>query len=497
MSDSHRNGSTAGTSSRRSPRFMQVLKRIAEGSPLPAMKIMAERIINQLEETYHKGLQIITSASQGAEDTQRQAAKNIISFSNDCEVVLRMTGSVGIPFFDEEWCSKYWVPITDLCVDNYAIELASKVALKVDWNHISAECKVEVLSMLGNRLAAGFLTPNNADEVMNLIFMTMFGDNPDMAETRSTRRATVKMALQSQLPETLLRYIAVPSPNRSPVQAEDVVKKDCVFFLGLILAVVLGEMRVDLAEKHAPHLFTAIQEAGSGIWDELQRLSDGLTFIPGSDDLGEARLFHLISAALSLGVLSSPDRAATGAASHEAVAANLMVKFASRIQMPVEQRAFMKQFAEQIFRASLPLGKKDAEWFAGAAEQLGENACPLARLSDRRRAQATVGVLPQMSREEALKYNKIVMDDQVNRGLLDSDQKPVVQDLTAGKVATSAERACAECGLEARTNINLKLMRCGGCAKVYYCTQRCQKQHWKRHRAECKATQAARASGQE
>ena len=47
---------------------------------------------------------------------------------------------------------------------------------------------------------------------------------------------------------------------------------------------------------------------------------------------------------------------------------------------------------------------------------------------------------------------------------------------------------CNHCGLQAK----FKKSRCTACKSVYYCSTRCQQEHWKLiHRTECKATAAA------
>jgi hypothetical protein len=46
---------------------------------------------------------------------------------------------------------------------------------------------------------------------------------------------------------------------------------------------------------------------------------------------------------------------------------------------------------------------------------------------------------------------------------------------------------CDHAGAEAK-----KMLRCGGCMSKWYCDATCQKKHWKLHKAECKAAQAAR-----
>ena len=476
------------------PRFMRVLQQIATGAPIT---YMADEANTRLEAIYNSGLEIIAKAYQGSLPSQGHldAAENIIEFTQNIELILRMTRSVGIPFFDEDWCLQYWVPITNLCMSNDGVEASMKISLKIDWDHLSSECKVDVLSMLGRLLGAGFLSPDNADEVINLIYMTFFGENSSMAETRSTRKATVKLALQSKLPEGLLKYFAaapVTSRNRAQ-KLVDCVKRDSAFFLGLIFSVLLGEMRTDLATKHSPRILEAIKEASPGIWDELKRVGDGIT-PQAKVDSGSARLFHLAILGISLGVLCSADRVATGVASHEALVVDTMRHFTVYTGgfSAVEQSNFLA-ISKEVYRSNLPPIKETVRWFASVAEQFGENAHPLALQSNNRRAEATMGPMPKMSKEQAMVYSQQVYNDQMNRGLLNSDHKPVVQDLTAGKVG-NAGRECAECGLEGKTNTNLKLMRCSACTEVYYCSVFCQKAHWKVHKPQCKAAQAARAA---
>lgn len=44
-------------------------------------------------------------------------------------------------------------------------------------------------------------------------------------------------------------------------------------------------------------------------------------------------------------------------------------------------------------------------------------------------------------------------------------------------------KRCANCG---GVDIQLKLKKCSGCEKVWYCKVECQKSHWKQHKAQCK-----------
>ncbi|KAK0716180.1 hypothetical protein B0H67DRAFT_582541 [Lasiosphaeris hirsuta] len=46
---------------------------------------------------------------------------------------------------------------------------------------------------------------------------------------------------------------------------------------------------------------------------------------------------------------------------------------------------------------------------------------------------------------------------------------------------------CRHCGLDrAKDGIDLKLLLCGGCRKVKYCSKDCQRAGWRAHKSECK-----------
>ena len=49
---------------------------------------------------------------------------------------------------------------------------------------------------------------------------------------------------------------------------------------------------------------------------------------------------------------------------------------------------------------------------------------------------------------------------------------------------------CAVCGSDGRVG----LMRCKGCREVHYCSEACQKEHWKVHKPACRAAQRAAAA---
>ena len=57
------------------------------------------------------------------------------------------------------------------------------------------------------------------------------------------------------------------------------------------------------------------------------------------------------------------------------------------------------------------------------------------------------------------------------------------EDLSKIHDCSFVENACAECGGPGQP----KLLVCGRCKKLQYCSQKCQKAHWKQHKANCVA----------
>jgi hypothetical protein len=51
-------------------------------------------------------------------------------------------------------------------------------------------------------------------------------------------------------------------------------------------------------------------------------------------------------------------------------------------------------------------------------------------------------------------------------------------------------RQCAKCG-----SSSIEMPRCSGCFAVFYCSKKCQREHWPDHKDACRARQAERASG--
>ena len=65
-------------------------------------------------------------------------------------------------------------------------------------------------------------------------------------------------------------------------------------------------------------------------------------------------------------------------------------------------------------------------------------------------------------------------------------------DVRVDKKSFARSKRCAYChALETELPTDQKFQRCGGCGAVHYCGPSCQKQHWKTHKPQCKAAQAA------
>ena len=52
--------------------------------------------------------------------------------------------------------------------------------------------------------------------------------------------------------------------------------------------------------------------------------------------------------------------------------------------------------------------------------------------------------------------------------------------------AAVAGDVCANCGKKEGEGNNIKLKRCVACKKAQYCGSQCQKEHWKKHKKECR-----------
>jgi hypothetical protein len=56
-------------------------------------------------------------------------------------------------------------------------------------------------------------------------------------------------------------------------------------------------------------------------------------------------------------------------------------------------------------------------------------------------------------------------------------------------VVEAPGRRCAKCGCG-----SIEMPRCSGCRRVFYCSKKCQREHWPDHKAACRAWQAELAA---
>ena len=71
-------------------------------------------------------------------------------------------------------------------------------------------------------------------------------------------------------------------------------------------------------------------------------------------------------------------------------------------------------------------------------------------------------------------------------------RKKLVKKKVVKKKAADA-KACAHCGVTEAKTASGKLLRCGRCKAVSFCSADCQKAHWPTHKAECKPAEAPAA----
>ena len=67
-------------------------------------------------------------------------------------------------------------------------------------------------------------------------------------------------------------------------------------------------------------------------------------------------------------------------------------------------------------------------------------------------------------------------------------KKPVKKKVVKKK--TADKKACAHCGATEAKTASGKLLRCGRCKAVSFCSADCQKAHWPTHKSECKPAEA-------
>ena len=116
----------------------------------------------------------------------------------------------------------------------------------------------------------------------------------------------------------------------------------------------------------------------------------------------------------------------------------------------------------------------------------GENNIPERQMKDIRRKLR--GRLLKIFRGP-IKEKKIEqIHRMVDQGLITEEmgreelRKFGVGNTTAAAVAD----VCANCGKKEGEGNNIKLKRCVACKQAQYCGSQCQKEHWKKHKKECR-----------
>lgn len=99
------------------------------------------------------------------------------------------------------------------------------------------------------------------------------------------------------------------------------------------------------------------------------------------------------------------------------------------------------------------------------------------------------------------KASRVVLSDLFDHTLRNLEHNVALNKNTASSSRTEPNEeedkasGCAHCGTAQRftaDNPEGKLMKCGGCRAVEYCSRECQKKAWKKHKVECKEIRAQR-----
>ena len=114
-----------------------------------------------------------------------------------------------------------------------------------------------------------------------------------------------------------------------------------------------------------------------------------------------------------------------------------------------------------------------------------------------RGAEGTVAALPLPLPLPLLPVVKAWLRALLSHGALEhlatgwqDEVRVLLQQLQEVQRRAGAPEPCASCG-----GVLQSPMLCGGCRQVRYCSQECQRAHWREHRPQCKLWQAAGAAG--
>lgn len=517
---------TASSSSTLS--FMKVLCRIAHFAP-DKERNSANTCVKKLTAVYEEALELINKKRAFDPLGIRQEVgplevmlnlRTTAAVTNTMNIACQ---SVGVPYYDEEWVETYWIPMSRLIksiqsssMADDAMEAAMNMFLKVDMPQLSSHCKAELLRVLGELLDMPFLTAQRANEVVNLVIKVLFDDRAEMAESRATRRATAKVIMKSNITGPFLKFL-LSKPlenergNEDIVRARKDVQYDICYLLSLVLTTILGEMDSSVAQNHASSIKAAIDSVSPHLWDVLDQFGDERIRIMdmscpeyGSKGFMDniIRFKAITTAFQCLAVFSN----GSGGRQHDSRMLEFMAYKISRFHLPhldpnAQEHKRAVALVKSIFKQKVPLNEDGREYFALSAELSGLALTSISEESTNRviilggdncdyPIDFSSAFNESLPREEVVKLMQKVYNDQKSRGLLNDEHKSAVKEPVNGTGEAGSITKCAMCGEEGVSGSNLKLMRCGGCQRVWYCTAGCQKAHWTKHKAFCKRKQA-------
>jgi hypothetical protein len=514
---------TAASSS--DPSFLKVLHSIADAAPRQ-LRDTAHSLVGRLDLLYEE-VQVGGVRALQPHEIINSAG----TVSNITNMLNNICQSVGIPFYNEEWVYKYWIPMCRVSIPQVlpytviadeALKGIVNVFLKVDIPHLSSDCKTEVLRVLGEILEVPDLSVARANDVVNIVIKALFDERPYQAESRATRRATALVVVNSEIIGPFLKFLVDPPREDEKVDEEMVkarieVKHDICYLLGLVLTSVLGELDPKVVKNNHPSFKAAIDRVSPKIWGELTRLGDGRIdilrdiFPPATPESLEiaVRLFAIFMCFECLVVLDNEEDKEVDKDRMFAIMdiACEMSRCANSDEPDPEAEVHVKSIktAGWVSSQELPLTENARDWFAEMAGNIAGVIHNIVADNTQRSIvlnegygflagypHNVTGNPRELPKEEAKQMIEAIYDDQKRRGLLNEDDKPAFSGEQANSTGAGLVTGtkCGNCSVDEVYGSNLKLMRCGGCKSVWYCSGVCQKTHWPKHKKFCKKKQA-------
>ncbi len=294
-------GTRSAATASSSPRFLKVLRRVADSAPGGAStKSRAYSLVDELKDLYFEASILLKKYDDAVDGLQNIRATT--TKTNRLNITCQ---SVGVPFYDDEWVETYWIPMCRLITEIECDELVEEalvamfnVFLKVDMAPLSSHCKSEVLKVLGELLEMD-LTTVRANEAVNLVLKVLFDDRPTMLESNSARRATSKIGLKSDIIKPFLKFLAsqpLESERRDQrlVQARKDTKYEICYLLNLFLVPALADTAI--AAKHEPSIQAAISSVSPQLWVALDQIvEDGMGLIDATTNSSEETRLATVS----------------------------------------------------------------------------------------------------------------------------------------------------------------------------------------------------------